>query len=223
VLSTGDIKFRATTEFLSGWVKLNGLTVGNAVSGATQRANADTQAAFIYLWTNCPNPHCPVLGGRGGSGLADFNANKQISVPDWRGRTGVGVDDMGNSAAGRLAASNVTSGGGDTTTTANATGGEALHQLTGAELATHVHAVFLNDPGHFHTYSHPPAGAQSMPAGATYANGDTVSNTSTVTTGITVRDQAGGAGNANQTGSAGSGNGHNTMPPFMLGTWYLKL
>src|SRR5215831_9921561 len=153
VASTGDMKSRLTSEFVPGWVKANAQTIGSAASGATQRANADTQSLFIYLWTNCPDAHCPVLGGRGGTALADFNANKQITMPDLRGRicSPVGLDDMGNSAAGRIAAGNVTSGGGDTTTTPNATGGEANHTMTQAELVAHTHTI--TDPGHTHTHN----------------------------------------------------------------------
>jgi hypothetical protein len=208
IATTGDIKFRATTEFVTGWVKLNAQTIGSATSGATQRANADTQALFLYLWTNCPDAHCPVLGGRGATALADFQANKQITLLDWRARTPVGLDDMGNSAAGRMLASNVTSGGGDTVTTANATGGEANHALVTAELAAHNHTI--TDPGHTHTTN-----ANATTAGANAASGGnvlgvTATGTGSSTTGITVNN-------------TGSGTAHNTMMPFVLGSWLMKL
>src|SRR5262245_12583154 len=58
IASTGDVKFRPTTESLAGWVKMNGQTIGSATSGASGRANADTQSLFVYLWTNCTNAHC---------------------------------------------------------------------------------------------------------------------------------------------------------------------
>src|SRR5260370_3824263 len=48
IASTGDVKFRFTGEFVTGWVKANAQTIGSATSGATQRANSDTQALFIY-------------------------------------------------------------------------------------------------------------------------------------------------------------------------------
>jgi hypothetical protein len=154
VASTGDFKWRATGEFITGWVKANAQTIGSATSGATQRANADTQNLFIYEWTICPNAHCPVLGGRGANALADFNANKQLTLPDCRGRVcGVGLDDMGNTAAGRLFAQNVSSGGGDGVTTPNASGGEALHTMSVTELVAHAHSNSLTDPGHIHSNS----------------------------------------------------------------------
>lgn len=102
VLSTGDIKPKYGTGQLSGFVRANGLTIGSAVSGATERANSDTQALFIYLYGADPN--LVVSGGRTGNALNDFNANKTITLPDWRGRAIAALDDMGNTAAGRLTA-----------------------------------------------------------------------------------------------------------------------
>jgi hypothetical protein len=223
IFSTGMMHFRLTAEFVTGWVKANAQTIGSATSGATQRANADTQALFVYEWTNCPDAHCPVLGGRGASGLADFNANKQLTLPDCRGRIcGVGLDDMGNAAAGRIFASNVTSGGGDTVTTPNATGGEARHTMLLAEIAAHNHGVFLADPGHAHTvpenaFIAQGSGTASMQSGG--GVGATL-NSGSNTTNVTVND---GAGHNNATATNGSGAPFNVMTNFMLGTWYLKL
>lgn len=170
----------------------------------------------MYTWNNCPDAHCPVLGGRGTSGLADFTANKQITLPDLRGRicSMVGLDDMGNSVAGRITAGNVTSGGGDGVTTPNATGGEANHTLTVAELAAHSHTNTLSDPGHVHTFNDTPTtGPVGGGSGAiAFVGSQTTPNTGSATTGVTITNA-----------SAGSGTGHNTMGPFMLGTCYLKL
>jgi hypothetical protein len=235
IASTGDIKFRATTEILTGWVKLNGLTIGSATSGATGRANSDTQNLFVYLWNNCPNAHCAVIGGRGSSGLSDFSANKQIAVLDWRARTPVGLDDMGTSAAGRMLASNISSGGGDGVTTPNATGGEANHVLTVAELAAHNHSI--TDPGHTHNITDP-THAHSVSATQTSAqagNGASFTYLQGLASGISgnnvVNDQANATGitgtNTASTGitiqNIGSNNAHNTMMPFILGSWYMKL
>lgn len=244
IASTGDIKFRAGSEFLSGWVKANSTTIGSAVSGATQRANADAQALFVWLWQNCPDPHCPVAGGRGSSGLNDFNANKQITVMDLRGRTPWGLDDMGNVAAGRIQPGNITSGGSDTTTTPQATGGESFHLLSIGEMPSHRHPATVVDPGHAHGvadpgHAHGPLGATAFvvtsgsgvgfPVGASGNNfatpGATTTNTTGVSvngagTGITLQD---GSGNVNVTQLSGGGAAHNNMAPFMLGTWYLKL
>jgi microcystin-dependent protein len=108
VLSTGDAKIRYGTGPLSGFVRENGLTIGNGSSGATERANADTQALFIYLYGTDPN--LVVSGGRTGNALNDYNANKTIAMPDMRGRMPIGLDDMGNSAAGRFGTAAFTAG-----------------------------------------------------------------------------------------------------------------
>jgi hypothetical protein len=100
ILSTGDLKAKYGTGPISGFVRLNGLTIGSSTSGATERANADTQNLFTYLWGADPN--LVVSGGRGSSALADYSANKTITLPDWRGRSLTALDDMGNTAAGRI-------------------------------------------------------------------------------------------------------------------------
>jgi hypothetical protein len=100
ILATGDIKAAYGAGTLTGFVRLNGRTIGSATSGATERANSDTQALFQYLWNTDPN--LVVLSGRGASANADWVANKQLTLPDCRGRALGGLDDMGNSAAFRL-------------------------------------------------------------------------------------------------------------------------
>lgn len=219
VFSTGDIKFRVTSEVLPDWVRLNGQTIGGPTSGATGRANADTQALFIYLWGTCPQAHCPIPGGRGTTALNDFNGTgssgtpKQLTLPDWRGRGPMGLDDMGNVAAGRLQIQNMT--GGEATTTPNAVGGEAIHTMTGAELVGHGHGV--NDPGHSHAVSvnvprgQNAGGQNAMLQGVQFFGNDVASGgTDLRFTGISIQ-------------GAGGSVPFNVMAPFMLGTWYIRL
>lgn len=83
----------------TGWVKENGGTIGNATSGATTRANADTEALFTHLWTSFNNTMLPIQtsGGvastRGASAAADFAANKRLALFDSRARFPRGSDD----------------------------------------------------------------------------------------------------------------------------------
>lgn len=128
VLQTGDMKARYATGPIAGFVRANGLTLGNATSGATERANADTQALFISLYQSDPN--LVVSGGRTGNALTDYNANKTIALPDGRGRLIAGLDDMGNSAAGRLTAAYF----GTSATVLGATGGAQNQTLLTANL-----------------------------------------------------------------------------------------
>lgn len=110
VFQTGDVLWLDVAGTRTGWVRDNGRTIGSASSGATERANADTSALFVWLWNNFTNAQCPVSGGRGANGAADFAANKTITLPDKRGYIPGGLDDMGNSAAGRYANVPVVSG-----------------------------------------------------------------------------------------------------------------
>jgi len=74
----------------TGYILANGLTIGNASSNGTNRANADTAALFTYLWNNYPNTSLPIYtsGGiastRGANAAADYAANKALAVPELR-------------------------------------------------------------------------------------------------------------------------------------------
>jgi hypothetical protein len=103
VLTTGDFKMQYGTGPITGFVRCNGRTIGSATSGASERANADTNSLFSFLWVVDPNLTV-TPSGRGANAGADFASNKQITLPDCRGRTLAGLDDMGNAAAGRLTA-----------------------------------------------------------------------------------------------------------------------
>jgi hypothetical protein len=132
ILATGDIKVAYGTGILSGFVRANGRTIGSATSGATERANLDTQALFVYLWGADAN--LAVGGGRGASAAADWSANKTLTLPDWRGRALAGLDDMGNSAAGRLTATYF----GTAATTLGAAGGAESKTLLTANLPAYT-------------------------------------------------------------------------------------
>ena len=84
--STGDVKptYKITAD--AGWVMMNDGTIGSATSGASTRANSDTEDLFTLLWNNCADAQCPVSGGRGGSASVDFSANKTINLPRVVGR-----------------------------------------------------------------------------------------------------------------------------------------
>lgn len=121
-----------------------------------------------------------------GDGTTTFN------VPDARGRTSAGKDNMGGTAATRLGASIAGS-------TLGAVGGGETHTLTVAQLAAHNHPI--TDPGHVHGYTGP------FVAGTGNASGVNISQISTGTdpavTGITV-------------GNNGSGEAHNNLQPTII-------
>lgn len=84
--TTGDVKPTYKTAADPGFVMLNDGTIGDASSGGTTRANADTVNLFELLWNNVSNANCPVSGGRGASAAADFAAHKTITLPRVLGR-----------------------------------------------------------------------------------------------------------------------------------------
>ena len=219
LLTTGDIKFRMTNAALTGFVRLNGRTIGSGVSGATERANDDTNALFAALWAALANAEAAVSGGRGASAAADWAAGKTLTLPDWRRSGPLGLYDMGNTALTPNAKATIPSG---KSTTPGAAVGAEVHAVTAAELAVHGHSAssFVNDPGHVHLPG-TGTGFQNSQGGSllhdTIGGGQqtTVSGTTAgAVTGITV---------ATTVAVSGSGEAHNNLPPSILGTWFIKL
>jgi hypothetical protein len=125
--TTGDVKLTLKTTADTGWVLMNDGTIGNASSGGTSRANADTEHLFTLLWNNTANADCAVSSGRGASAAADFAANKTIALPKALGRALAGYG----------------AGSGLTSRALAAITGTETHTLTEAEMPTHTHATTL--------------------------------------------------------------------------------
>lgn len=154
IFRTRDIKIRFDDQPLSGYVRLNGRTIGSGLSGATERANADTQSLFEELWSFS---NISVTGGKGASAAADFAANKPLVLPNAAGRLLAGMDDLGAGAQNVVTQSVLGSdptepgatGGAQTVTLAQGnipsyslTGGSgSVSGSTSAENVTHTHAV----------------------------------------------------------------------------------
>ncbi len=137
VAATGDTKWRYGTGVHTGWVRINGRTIGSAASGGTERANADCQSLFEYLWAqDSTDLLLTVSTGRGASAAADWAANKNITLPDARGRSFFGPDSMGSTSAGNLG-----SGAGTfltTDDTVGATAGSEVKTLLTANLPAYT-------------------------------------------------------------------------------------
>jgi microcystin-dependent protein len=135
-----------------------------------------------------------------GDGSTTFN------LPDLRGRSIFGLDNMGGTAAGRISLGilgNISSG-----TTLGSTGGEENHGLVTTEIPAHTHSV--NDSGHYHSYKGSGGNYQNWFQGGSAAPGAvTTLNTDTAWTGISIAN-AGGSGP------------HNTTPPGIILNWLIK-
>lgn len=215
ILATGDLKVKYGTGPIAGFVRGNGLTIGNAVSGATERANADTQTLFVYLYNTDAN--LVVSGGRTGNALNDFNANKQLTLPDWRGRAIAALDDMGNSAAGRLTATYWGNSGPCIgalgTTLGQGCGGES-QTLTLAQLPTGITSSNASQP----------ISVTSTVVVANGTNGGSVSGGGAIPPYNTVSQVTSTGNNSiSVTSNNTSGSAHPNVQPTMLATIYLKL
>jgi hypothetical protein len=126
-----------STTVPSGYVLMNALTIGNASSGATGRANADTFFLFVYNWLNFSNSVCPLFNSagtaiaRGANPYADFAANNRLQVPELQGTSFIGADTMAGVATSLLAGVPVQFG---STTVPGSYVGENLHTLIAAEI-----------------------------------------------------------------------------------------
>ena len=164
---TGVVKDYIGNSAPSGYVFLSGRTIGDASSGATERANADTSALFTLLWDSMANTEAAVSGGRGASAAADFAAHKTITLPDARGRVIAGKDNMGGTTASRL----TSAGAGITGTTLGVAGGTETHTLTSAQMPNHYHQLFIGTTGSGAPLFGNPDGGAFSPAGATLSAG----------------------------------------------------
>jgi microcystin-dependent protein len=216
LFQTGDVKQRYGTGTHTGWVRMNGRTIGSATSGATERANADCQALFLFLWAG--DSSLAVSGGRGASAAADWAANKNIALPTARGRVLVGLDDMGSATAGVITGLTTlgATGGAQSTTLAAAN----IPQLTGTTSADGQH-------GHPTYVSTEDNGIQKTSGGfmlrslnsATYsANTDTAPS-------ATPGKQIGAAGSHSHTITLGTASptAISQLQPYLALTLYMKL
>lgn len=219
ILATGDLKVKYGTGSLTGFVRLNGLTIGNGTSGATERANADTQNLFIYLYNADPN--LVVSGGRTGNALNDYNASKTISLPDWRGYALAALGDMGNSATTVLTSTYA----GCTPTTLGVACGNQSPSLAAGNVPT---INFSGSGSASVTFGGGSVPWVALSSGwGTQFNNDVTGNNTPIA-GAGISSLTGASGSASVTGSSTNTGGLTPTPyaavtPEKLATFYIKL
>jgi hypothetical protein len=140
---TADVIWTLRSTPRTGWIFLDGRSIGDASSSATNRANADTEDLFTEIWNSMADAQAPVSGGRGASASADFAAHKRITLPDARDRVIAGKGNMSGSAANRL----TNQSGGVEGDTLGASGGSETHTLTTAQMPAHTHTFGSHTTG----------------------------------------------------------------------------
>jgi len=109
------------------WLPPIGQSIGSATSGATV-ANAKLERLYLALWPhlNLASPGYSI-GSIGASAQADWDADKPLTIPDYRGRVGVQIGQ----------------GPGLTDRTLGATWGEEEHTILESELPAHTHNLSI--------------------------------------------------------------------------------
>lgn len=203
--ATGDfLPWMFSAIRAGGWVWLNGMTIGNAASNATQRNNADTAALFAKLWGDFSNTVLPIQDStgaastRGTSAAIDFAANKRLPTPDMLERTFFGSGTAGGATdPQRITVAKSTISG----ATIGATGGLETVQLTGNQNGPHIHTGLT---AQFQEADNPNPPFNSI-------IGDVHAGSPATLGGATV-------------GSSGLGSDHQNMPPCIIGGgWIMKL
>jgi hypothetical protein len=207
IFQTGDTKWRPISGTLSGWVRMNARTIGSATSGATERANADTQPLYEYLWNNFSNALCPVQGGRGGSAASDYAANKTIGLINMRGRGPLGLDDMGNTAEGVITEGTplvaASSGGAEKTSIPIAKENLPNYTLPNTLGINLTNNTQLRRGGGFDL-------AGGVASGGYVKDAPQATLTASITGGVTL-------------GGSGTAISRTTISPYRLGTWFIRL
>lgn len=199
IFQTGDMILVGKNGTRSGFVRCNGRTIGSATSGASERANADCENLFTYVWNNSTTLRAAMAAGAGASAAADWAANKTIPLPDARSAALIGFDDMGNSAAGLAGSAPVVSG---SAILAGSIIGANTHTILEAQLPAHAHSVSITSGagsahthgtgtfatvaagGHTHTGSATPSG--SITGAFSYNNTECANGPGTDTTNVQV-------------------------------------
>lgn len=126
--TTGDVKLTYKTVADDGFVLADDGSIGSVASGASNRANSDTLNLFTLLYDNMSDAECSVSGGRGANAVADFAADKNLTIPLTLGRA-LAIAGVGSGLTSRILGSTL---------------GEEDHIQLESELDAHTHGYVDN-------------------------------------------------------------------------------
>jgi len=204
---------------LTGLADTGNIPIGSAVEGNCIVAGSTVLSKSINTVTLSVAASISTTNSATFFPYGNGNGTTTFNVPDLRGKVAPGRTNMGGVTASNLTSTYY----GSSPDAVGANGGTQSKSLIVANLAQHNHSVFLNDPGHFHT-SNAASNAPAYNGGGSFippAAGTT--NTSTNTTGITVRSASGGGGTINQTADTGSGTPFSVIPPSITLNYVIKV
>ncbi|XDD52557.1 phage tail protein (plasmid) [Leptospira sp. WS92.C1] len=189
----GDIKESARSSPLIGWLLLNGQTIGNVGSGASN-TGTNFQNLYILLWSDWPNAAIPiqdssgVATSRGASALADWNLGKRLPLPNISGSSPMGA-------------------GNGPTLTARSLGdriGEENHLLSISEIPAHNHGGGVhNHPVSTSNFSLTGGGISTKVGFSSVTKTNTDASAAIITT-------------------EGGGLGHNNIQPSLVLNFFIK-
>lgn len=225
--STGDV----TASFASsktGCVLMDGQTIGKTGSTATNRANNDTQNLYTLLWglnsVSFPLFNAGLPQSRGDSANADWTAGYTLGLPNGKGKTLVGRDNMGGTAANII----TSAGSGINGTILGATGGSETVTLTAGQLAAHFHSaggMTTNiDGSHSHTLNALPADSGVYNgSGGNFVGQSALTNNNEIVAGTTTVSGNHAHSLTGDTASAGSNQAHQNTQPSIIVNYFIKL
>jgi len=197
--TTNQYEWNKGTDAAPGWVPLGtdptlqGVPIGVVMDWPWAAGSIPTWALLPYGQAISRSTYAALNTLASASGYVHGNGDGSTTfgMPDYRGRAGIGLDNMGGTAANRITAGISGISGGSL----GAVGGSEGVTLTTAQIPAHTHPI--TDPGHIHDV----LGGGGVSSGSTMirtTSDGTAGGVSGMiishTTGITVGNNAGGGG-----------------------------
>jgi hypothetical protein len=136
----GDFKMAFDTSDQAGWLKALGGTIGSDASGASVRADADTEALFLHLHTQFTDAQLPIYTGAG------VLTARTVAADDWAADWRITLPNM-------------------TDLFPRSSGANAMGTVQSDQIKSHTHtASFTGDelPPHRHGYIRPNANTDRL-------------------------------------------------------------